>query len=112
MSSFIENIKNELNSTKTTTENGAVAYETTGKALLDINFAISTLRNATTNEIEDKFSKAFFENPTLAVVWLFFARDVRGGVGERRLFRVCLNWLANNKPDVVKMIVSLISRVC
>ena len=108
MSSFIENIKNELNSTKTTTENGAVAYETTGKALLDINFAISTLRNATTNEIEDKFSKAFFENPTLAVVWLFFARDVRGGVGERRLFRVCLNWLANNKPDIVKMIVSLI----
>lgn len=108
MSSFIENLKNELNSTKTTTENGAVAYETTGKALLDINFAISSLRSATVDEIENKFSKAFFENPTLAVVWLFFARDVRGGVGERRLFRVCLNWLANNKPDVLKSIVSLI----
>lgn len=108
MSSFIDDVKNMLNSTKTLTENGAVAYETSGSKLLDINFAVSGLRSASEKDIEDYFVKAYFENPTLAVVWLFFARDVRGGMGERRLFRVCLNWLAKNKPDVVVKILHLI----
>ena len=33
---------------------------------------------------------------------LFFARDVRGGLGERKVFRVCLQWLAHNAPDSAK----------
>ena len=71
MSSFIDDVKNMLNSTKTLTENGAVAYETSGSKLLDINFAVSGLRSASEKDIEDYFVKAYFENPTLAVVWLF-----------------------------------------
>lgn len=108
MSSFIDDVKNMLNSTKTLTENGATAYTTSGSKLLDINFAVSGLRSATEKEIEDYFIKAYFENPTLAVVWLFFARDIRGGMGERHIFRVCLKWLAVNKPDVVEKILHLI----
>ena len=33
---------------------------------------------------------------------LFFARDIRGGLGERRVFKVILNWLANNEPATVR----------
>ena len=30
------------------------------------------------------------------------ARDVRGGLGERKVFRVCLQWLAHNAPASAK----------
>ena len=91
---FMKEIKNTLNDEKALTENGAVGYRTTGKELLDLNFAVASLRSASEPEIVNKFTKAFFENKELAVKFLFFARDIREGLGERRLFRVCLRALA------------------
>lgn len=91
---FVKEIKNTLDNEKALTENGAVGYRTTGKELLDLNFAVASLRSASEPEIVNKFTKAFFENKELAVKWLFFARDIREGLGERRLFRVCLRALA------------------
>ena len=32
---------------------------------------------------------------------MFYARDVRGGLGERRVFRILLRWLAVSKPESV-----------
>lgn len=98
---FIKEMKNTLDNAKTLTENGAVSYRTTGKELLDLNFAVASLRSASEPEIVNKFTKAFFENKELAVKWLFFARDIREGLGERRLFRVCLRALALLDEDVV-----------
>lgn len=72
------------------TKNGAIGYATTGKSLLDLNFAVSSLRDAPDEKIIKMFTKAYSENPELAVRWLFFARDIRGGLGERNLFRVIL----------------------
>lgn len=91
------------------TENGANAFASSGKLLLDLNFSVSSLRNASKEEIEKKFSDAFFESPLLAVKWLFFARDVRGGMGERRLFRICFSWLANARPELVKKLIPLVA---
>ena len=33
---------------------------------------------------------------------LFFGRDVRGGLGERRVFRVIINWLAENRAESLR----------
>ena len=40
---------------------------------------------------------------------LFFARDVRGGLGERKVFRVCLQWLAQNQPASVQKNIAYIA---
>lgn len=106
MGKLKETLNGELN--LSVTENGAVGYRTTGKELLDVNFAISSMRNMDETQIIDKFTKAFYENKLLAVKWLFFARDIRGGVGERRLFRICMKYLAKNHTIIAKAIIDLI----
>lgn len=83
------------------TTNGAVAHSTSGSKLLDINFAVSSLRNKSDKEIAAMFRKAFNENPVYAMRWLFYARDVREGLGERNLFRVCMNDLSKNQQEAL-----------
>lgn len=90
------------------TENGAIGYRTSGKELLDINFAVSSLRNVSEDEIKERFAKAYYENPILAVKWLFYAGDVRGGLGERRLFKAGVQWLAAQQPDVAEKVLPLL----
>ena len=112
MENFLNQLKNTLDNSSanvSVTENGAVGYKTSGKALLDLNFAVSSLRSMGDAEIEKKFAAALGENFNLAIVWLFFARDVRGGLGERRLFRVCMRYLCQEFPDTAKKLLSLIS---
>ena len=76
------------------TENGAIGYKSTGSALVDINYKVSSLRQSEEGEIAKLFDDAFKENREYALKWLFFARDVREGLGERRLFRICYKRLA------------------
>lgn len=83
------------------TENGARAYSTTGKALLDLFAQIGALRPRTEEEIANKYAAAFAADPMLATKMLFYAGNVRGGLGERRTFRICLKWLATNHADIV-----------
>lgn len=93
---MLEYIKNEAN--RTLTENGAATHITTGSHCLDLFATIGALRSSNEQEIVSRFVRAFTEDPDLAMKTLFFARDVRGGLGERKVFRVCLNWLAHNAP--------------
>lgn len=93
---MLEYLKNEAN--RTYTENGAVTHATTCSDCLDLFATIGALRSADEQEILNRFTRAFTENPDLAMKTLFFARDVRGGLGERKVFRVCLQWLAHNAP--------------
>ena len=77
--SFMNAIKNELNDEKCLTTNGAVGYATSGKKLLDLNFSVTSLRKQSEQEIINKFMDAYYEDPLLAMKWLFYARDAREG---------------------------------
>ena len=93
-------LKQEANDT--VTENGAVTPITTGSECLDLFATVGALRHVNDREIENRFVRAFYENRDIAMKLLFFARDIRGGLGERRVFRVVLNWLAKNEPETVR----------
>lgn len=100
---MLEYLKNETN--RTLTENGASTYRTSCSDCLDLFATIGALRHNSESEIINRFMRAYIENPDLAMKILFFARDVRGGLGERRVFRIILDWLAQNeKMSVFKNI--------
>lgn len=106
---FLDMVSNEIKNKKIKTENGAIGYASSGKELLDINFSASSLRNEPQYIIQQKFAKAYYEDPILATKWLFYLRDIRGnGMGERHSFRTILQWLANNHPNETKVIFPLI----
>ncbi|MER2143602.1 MAG: DUF2828 family protein, partial [Eubacteriales bacterium] len=89
---FLKNLSN-----RTLTENGAVTLRSTDSECLDLFATIGALRNASDQEIETRFLRAYAENPDLAMKILFYARDVRGGLGERRVFKVLMRYLAQNQ---------------
>ncbi len=96
---MLDFLKKEAN--KAYTENGAASYATTTSDCLDLFATIGGLRGENEVEIVKRFMRAFSENRDLAMKLLFFARDVRGGLGERRVFRVILKWLCNNESKSV-----------
>lgn len=83
------------------TENGAVAYSTLGNALTDLFAQAGSLRPRTEDEIRTKFAEAYNVDALLATKMLFYIGNIRGGLGERRTFRICLEWLAKNHSDIV-----------
>ena len=92
---MLKELKNEAN--KTYTENGAVTNRSTGKDCLDLFATVGALRRESEQEIVARFLRAYTENADLAMKILFFSRDIRGGLGERRVFRTVLRWLAENE---------------
>lgn len=105
---FMNAFKNTINNEPSITENGAIGYRTSGKELLDLNFAVASLRSMSDDEIARRFMRAFCEDKILAMKWLFYARDVRQGLGERRLFRVVLANLVTSNPEMVIPVINLI----
>lgn len=104
---MLQILKNLANRTRT--ENGAMTLHTTGDECLNLFATVGALRNATENEIATRFLRAYAENPDLAMKLLFYARDIRGGLGERRVFRVILAWLAFNEPASLRRNLPLVA---
>ena len=104
--SFAELLKREAAFTRT--ENGAVALNTTGDACLDLFGCIGALREADEARIERLFAEAYGEDALFATKLAFYGRDVRGGLGERRTFRVMLRYMAESHPEALRANLDLI----
>ncbi len=98
-SSMLNHLKKEANLTYT--ENGAVSHASSMSACLDLFATIGALRSVDGREMCLRFDRAYAEDPDLAMKILFFARDVRGGLGERRVFRIILYYLAHAHRESV-----------
>ena len=92
----------------TRTENGAAALNTTQDACLDLFGSIGALREADETRIERLFADAYKEDALFATKLAFYGRDVRGGLGERRTFRVMLRYMAQNHPESLRANLDLI----
>ena len=96
---FMNGLKSASN--YTLTENLALTHKSTGSELLNLFAMGAAYRTRSDENCILLFKNAYIENPTYALKCLFYIRDVRGGQGERRFFRICMKWLANTHPEVV-----------
>lgn len=85
MGSFLDSLQKQT-SKVARTENGAITHNSTGNDVLNF-FALAGAMRNNLRDAKALFHKAFNEDPQLAVRALFYLRDVRGGQGERDLFR-------------------------
>ena len=92
------------NTSRGLTENMAETYTRSGSPLLDF-FAQGGAMRKNPDKALDLFKKAFSEDRQGAVRILFYLRDVRGGQGERDLFRNALEWVGTTYPGVFEQIV-------
>jgi hypothetical protein len=91
------------------TENGMATNSTSLNACVDLFFNIGAMRGQDKERLLRTFSLAFNEDPKRAMKLLFWARDVRGGAGERQVFKDILVYLAENHDLALKPNLHLIS---
>ncbi len=84
MTKFLTALQAETNLTRT--ENMAVTNKSTLSPVLDYFSLAGAMRNDPKGSAQ-LFEQAFREDPQTAVRILFYLRDVRGGQGERDIFR-------------------------
>lgn len=101
----------------TKTENGAIGYESTGHALVDLNFSVPMLRSLS-SELKERakeygkeldintikfmcvqFDLSYHEDKIRTIKWLLYLRDIKHGLGERDAFRCLLAHLSDIDPD-------------
>lgn len=93
---------------ESTTENGAKTHISSRSAVLDLFGNGGALRTRQESEIENLVGMAAKEDLQSTLRTVLYLRDVRGGQGERRTFRIALRYLAMNYPGAVRKNLKLI----
>ena len=97
-----------LRTGNTTTENGMTTNSSSLNSCVDLFFNIGAMRGQDKERLFSNFSIAFIEDPIRALKILFWARDVRGGAGERQIFRDIITYLAKNHKEAIAPNISYI----
>ena len=105
--SYLEQLKQK--NSETYTLNGAKTWSTTGNACLDLFAVAGGMRYRDESELIRLFENAYIEEPETAMKLLFYIRDIRGGMGERSVFRTLIRHVAKTWPRSAKKNVRLIS---
>lgn len=112
MSAF-KNAVNNVNTTtaqnRATTANGGASLKSTLNPLVDLFFMIGALRGKDLGAYKDTFDAAYAANPTLALQMTLWARDIRGGAGERNTPRELWKYLEVKHPDAVLRLIPVLS---
>jgi hypothetical protein len=87
----------------TRTENGMKARASSSNACVDLFYNIGASRG---KNIVPQFAAAYAENKVLAARIALWSRDVRGGAGERQIFRDLINYLERIDPKLAKALIS------
>lgn len=103
MNSFLSGLNETLN--LTTTENGAVTNKSSLDTVVDF-YALAGAMRERTNDAANLFESAYADDPLTAVRTMFYLRDVRGGQGERGVFKACLDRLLYIDPVVYGTVLS------
>jgi hypothetical protein len=78
---------------KTKTQNGDIAFKSTTNSIADLFFVLGSSRKAPQKAV-DLFELVYSQDSDLAAKMALYARDIRGGLGERALFRGFLEYLS------------------
>lgn len=91
------------------TENGMTTNSSSLNDCVNLFFQIGAMRGKDKQVLINTFVKAYNENALTAMRLLFWARDVRGGAGERQIFRDIVQYLANTQTKSLSKNLSLFS---
>lgn len=91
MNTFVNAVVNQ----SARTENGMKARQSTANALTDLFFKIGAMRG---QNVIPAWTAAKVQDKEIATRIALWARDVRGGAGERKIFRDILVDLASSDP--------------
>jgi len=97
MATFSNAVAQAQSKTISRTENGMKAFATSDSAILDLFGKIGSGRG---RDMTREFMAALGEDESLAIRVLLWARDVRGGAGERGTFRSILAKLESSNPTL------------
>jgi hypothetical protein len=97
-----------LQTNDTFTENLMPTHSTSGSHVVDLFFKMGGWRGASPDEIVPILEAAFVESSILTARAMFYNRDVRGGQGERRTFRIMFRHMCVYHPDVARKNIELV----
>ena len=103
---LLKYLKEETNMSQTA--NGAVAYLSTYDGVLDFFSQAGAMRDWNCYDHVELFERAWIADRELALKALFYLRDVRGGQGERKVFRTLFKWLVDNYESEVEQMIKYI----
>ena len=106
---FVNALKNELNTN--VTENGLVGYKSTDSVLLDFNYKVPSMRKMNDKSLNKEIDRLLdgVGDKEILFRYIFYLRDVRGGMGERRVFRAIIKRMAERRMKEVVSLIPLIA---